>query len=78
MSNDYIGTMMWCGDPGCDCWVPVILDRDSKEIWRGTFLEHPTEEQKKAQRDALRAKCLELGQELGIEIPIIGDITYAG
>lgn len=54
---------MYCGDE-CDCWVPVInevKDGEAKEIWRGTFLEKPSEQQKAKLRGELEAARVKFG-----------------
>ena len=69
-----VGFLMWCGDLECDCWVPVInevRDGQAKEIWRGTFLEKPSEIQKEELREELRRECERQG-----ECQIIADVTY--
>jgi hypothetical protein len=65
------GFLSWCGDKNCDCWVAVIVDNNAKEVWRGRFLEHPSE----AQKEELRRELAEEAKRLG-NVTIVADITY--
>jgi hypothetical protein len=67
------GFLIWCGDSECDCWQPVIVDDNAVEIWRGRFLEKPTESEKEGLRQELRDKAMELGNVI-----ITSDVTYKG
>jgi hypothetical protein len=67
------GFLMWCGDKDCDCWQSMIVDNYGEEVWRGRFLERPTECQKQELRQELKDKAEELGNVI-----IRSDVTYKG